>query len=148
RSGRMEPEQAAHAAVTDVLQRLTRDDLLRFAVIVRVPMLPQRRIDWFVGATFDVLFDAWEDQEEQDLKQLWPQLRKDQQDVLWMLRSEVDARSHIDTLRSGERRPGRPRGAISNRPLRNFVWRLLTIADAAGGKLTLEKNMGRGSLIK
>ena len=56
------------------------------------------------------------------------------------------------SMRSGSERPptnrGRKRGSVSNRSFQKLVRDLLLAAFAAGGKLTLDKNSGKGTLIE
>ena len=43
--------------------------------------------------------------------------------------------------------PGRRSGTVKNAIYQEFAWQLLLSANAAGGRLTIERNIGTGSLI-
>jgi len=147
------------------LSLLTRDDLQRIADIAAIPTDPAAHRDWFFRAVDNLLFDAWEDSASnkrhlaarRDAK-LTNTLRA--LNLTRRLLSDIGvpptALEHLDFFyhwlglpspsSSARRARGRPSGSPANAAFLKFVRRLLIDVGWAGGRLTLEKNIGRGSL--
>jgi hypothetical protein len=146
-----------------------------FADLAKVPKIPGCR-DWFQRQVYNVIHDAWEEQEKLDTLDI---LTKDDAyadtieklksarhalarlkstlstDGLWLATNEIQRGidrfldfSGANTPKPRPRRRGRPKGEVKHPILRRLVLDLLDVAWFTGGNLSLEKNIGQGTLIE
>ena len=171
RSGEIEPAEARHIAVSDILSKLPKDLLPAIADLAKIP---EGQRAWFHICVVDALFDCWEMQEgvdteldfrenelfaraidalkfaRQALAQMDESLR---QALFWPV---ARAEQGIDDfLRAfGELEPkrpirrGKPPGRVKDPASHKFVSQLLDCASFNGGNLTFEKFEGKGTLKK
>jgi hypothetical protein len=172
--GEINPAQASYIARHSVLAKLPEDFCDSFADLARVPKAPLKHRQKFQHELFIIIHDAWEKQENLDAfvslttdrafhtaikhlkaaKQALAQLNEVDRELLFLPIAEIEQGIEMffeslgaDLPKATPRRRGRPTGVVKHEPFRNFVWELLEITCAAGGNLSLEKNIGRGTLI-
>jgi hypothetical protein len=172
RSGEIEPEEARHIAVTEILRELPGDLLPAIADLAKIPQ--DQREGFYIGVV-DALFDCWEMQENIDessklqenksfadavatlksAKQALTQLDESYRQAFWRL--VALAEKHIDEFLHAalgqpelkrEKQRGRPPGTVLRPAFSKFVFQLLDCASFNGGNLTFEKHQGRGTLKK
>jgi hypothetical protein len=169
-----EPEQKVYERSHAIAERLSLE-LPRLTDLARVPTERRGR---FRVAVLDVVLDAWQNDDVREAalrlrstnaalsramtalrsaKRALVDLDKNDREALWWPISEVERgidRFFEWVLGEAERvRPkahgrGRRAGTVKNRMFQIFVWDLLQAAEACGGKLGLEKNIGKGALIE
>jgi hypothetical protein len=171
-----EPEQKVHERSHAIAERLSLE-LPRLTDLARVPPDPGRR-GRFRVAVLDVVFDAWQndDVREAELqlrstnavlfhamtalrsaKRALVDLDKNDREALWWPISEVErgidrffewVLGEAERVRPKAHRRGRRAGTVKDRMFQIFVSDLLQAAEACSGKLGLEKNIGKGTLIE
>jgi hypothetical protein len=172
--GELDPAQATQIARHEVLSHMPSDFYSLLADLAKVPEEPPGRRQWFQRQLFNIIHDAWDKQENMDAlaaltkdrayadvikhlrsaKQALAQLSKIDREVLWFPIAEIESgidrfldMHGADSPKPGPRRRGRPKGNVKYSPFRNLVWDLLELTWVTGGNLSLEKNVGRGTLI-
>jgi hypothetical protein len=173
--GELDPDQAKYMARQEVLSEMPQDFLPLFADLAKVPKIPGRR-EWFQRQVHHVIHDAWEEHEKLDtleiltsdeayadtiekLKSARHALARIKSsantDALWLATNEIQRGidrfldfSGENTPKPRPRRRGRPKGEVKQRILRRSVLELLDVAWFTGGNLSLEKNIGQGTLIE
>jgi len=170
------PEQRVHARGCAIAERLALE-LPRLTDLARVPD-PEARGGHFQAAVLDIVLDAWENYDVRaaalqlrstnaalsrvvtalrSAKWALADLDKRDREALWWAIAEVEG--GIDRLfdwvlgESERAQPqahsrGRRAGTIKNRNFQIFVGDVLRAAEACGGRLGLEKNIGKGSLVE
>jgi hypothetical protein len=159
------------------IQEIGRNWLPDRARVADVARVPEKACDQFSDAIFGAICDAWQEadvletasdiQQDRTLsaaihtlrtaKQALTDLNEGQrQELRWPI-SEIEGGidrffewvlGGTEPIRRRAHRRGRRPGAVANRVCENFVGRLLLAAERSGGRLSLEKNIGKGSLIE
>lgn len=174
--GELDPDQARYIARQEVFSEIPEDFFQSLAELARVPNTPPKRREWFQRQVHNVIHDVWDEQEKLDtldivaaneahadtierLKSATLALARLKSKVdneeLWLVTNEVQRGIsrflEFSGADSPEPRPlsrGRPKGEVKNKVLRRLVLELLDVAWFTGGNLSLEKNIGRGTLIE
>jgi hypothetical protein len=71
---------------------------------------------------------------------------RDREELFWPFPDEVLGGS--EPIQPRAHRRGRPRGTVKNRAFQHFVRGLFLAAERAGGRYSLEKNIGKGTVIE
>jgi hypothetical protein len=155
-------------------QEIVHGDVLpRLADLARVPERARNR---FFDYVINILFDAVENYFDRDFasylldgnaaltramgalrsaRQALAELDAQQREAFWWPIAEVESGidrfcewvGSTETARPRPRRQGRPTGAVKDSVFQVLVRELLQAAETAGGRLTLQKNANRGTLI-
>ena len=173
--GELDPDQAKYIARHEVLCKMPPEFVSSLAGLANIPNAPPQRCQWFQRAIHNIIREAWDRQENLDglaaltkqrayadlikklksIKRALAQLGNTDRGLLGFPIAEIE--SGIDRFLemvgadSPPRRPyrrGRPKGNVKNASFQKFVWDLLEVTWEANGNLSLEKNIGEGSLIK
>lgn len=173
--GEVDPDQAKYIARLELFREIPRDFFLSLADLAKIPNTPGRR-RWFQHQVHNVIHDVWDQQERLDTldaagkndayadaidklksatlalarlkntvdtEELWFSINTIQREINRFLEF-----SGADVPKPRPRNRGRPKGEVKDKALRRLVLELLDVAWFTGGNLSLEKNIGRGSLIE
>jgi hypothetical protein len=116
------------------------DVLRQLADLARVP---EARRDSFSGLIVALAYEVWGNPATR--VKLCPSTIAEALVTVRSDRENWDGHVNPRPSRTGGR--GKPKGAIKDPPFQIFVREILQAAEFAGGRLTLQRNAGRGSLI-
>jgi hypothetical protein len=162
--------------LADLRHQLSQDlgDVLpRLADLARVPERARNRFfDYVINILFDALENYFWNREAasrldgnaaltramgalRSARQALAELDAQHREALWWPIAEVESGIDMfcemvgstETARPRPRRQGRPTGAVKDSVFQVLCESLLQAAETAGGKLTLQKNAKRGTLI-